>query len=197
MDRFQFFASPWWVNLFALIPFISFYLWRGKLSIPRAVLVYTAIFGIAFGYIEAAVVMYLRGAIGLANSTDGIALIFTYQQADILAKLPFNFLSAEMYREAATLILILLIAVVAVKQKYNRWAIFFWVFSFWDIFYYVWLKALIGWPQSFTTPDVLFLIPVPWQAQIWWPISISLLLICVVAVGKSGQWYSPSRGNLL
>ena len=184
MNQFQFIASPWWVNLFLLTPFFAYYLWRSKLAIARNVLAYTAIFGVAFGYVEAAVVVYLRGAIGIANTPDNLVSAIAYQQADILAKLPYNLLAAEMYREAATLVIILLVALLAVKRKSERWAIFFWIFSFWDIFYYIWLKALIGWAPSLTSEDVLFLIPAPWYAQVWWPVLVSLLLISAVAVGN-------------
>lgn len=190
MSQFHFFATPWWVNIFFLTPFVAYYFLRGRLAIARNVLLYTAFFGISFGYVEAAVVVYLRGAIGIAGSPNNIVSAIAYQQADILAKLPYNLFAAEMWREATTLVMILLVSLLAVKKKSERWAVFFWVFAFWDIFYYVWLKVLIGWPQSLLTEDVLFLIPVPWYTQVWWPVLVSLLLISAVIIGNKSL---PSR----
>ena len=50
-------------------------------------------------------------------------------------------------------------------------------FGVWDIFYYVWLKVLTGWPHSLLDWDVLFLIPLPWWGPVLAPVLISLLMI--------------------
>lgn len=184
MQNFQLFASPWWVNLFILLPFLAFYNWRGKLEIPLRVLFYSAALGIAFGYGEAAAVVYLRGAAGLLNSMDRLVEATAYQPTGIFAELPYNLLATEIFREATTLLMLLFATLISTRDKFSRWAIFFWIFAFWDIFYYIFLKFLIGWPQSFTSQDILFLIPVPWYSQVWYPILISLLLILAVTAGK-------------
>ena len=57
---------------------------------------------------------------------------------------------------------------------------FLWTFSVWDIFYDVWLRLTIGWPISFINSDVLFLLPVPWVAQVWFPILVSGLTATVI-----------------
>jgi hypothetical protein len=49
----------------------------------------------------------------------------------------------------------------------------------WDVFYYVVLKVLLGWPESLATWDVLFLIPVPWIGPVWAPVVVSVALIAV------------------
>jgi hypothetical protein len=46
----------------------------------------------------------------------------------------------------------------------------------WDIFYYVWLKVLLDWPASLLTPDILFLIPLPWWGPVIAPVLIALLM---------------------
>jgi hypothetical protein len=43
----------------------------------------------------------------------------------------------------------------------ERWALFLWMFAFWDIFYYLGHWLIIRWPPSVLTQDVLFLIPIP------------------------------------
>ena len=45
-------------------------------------------------------------------------------------------------------------------------------FGVWDIFYYVFLKAICGWPHSLADWDILFLLPLPWWGPVWrrWPL---------------------------
>ena len=187
MEKFALFAEPWWINLFILIPIIAFYIWqRNKLIIKKQILINTAIFGIAFGFVEAAVVVYLRAAIGLLPGYGGTLLDISnlssaiYQQAQILGELPKSLFLIESFREAFTMVMLICIALLAVKGKREKWAMFIWTFAFWDIFYYFGLWATVGWPSSLLNSDVLFLIPVPWLSQVWFPILVSLL--CIIAV---------------
>ena len=169
------------------IPIIAFYFWqKNKLIIKKQVLINTAIFGIAFGFVEAAVVVYLRAAVGLLPGYDGTLLDISnlsseiYQQAQILGELPKSLFLIEFFRELFTMVMLICIALLAIKGRKERWAMFIWAFAFWDIFYYVGLWAAVGWPSSLLNPDVLFLIPVPWLSQVWFPILVSLL--CIIAV---------------
>jgi len=50
-------------------------------------------------------------------------------------------------------------------------------FGVWDIFYYLFLKVMCGWPHSVMDWDVLFLIPLPWWGPVLAPVLIALLLI--------------------
>ena len=66
MNEFVLFARPWPVNLFIIAPFATYYLWRREgLTLSRAALVATCFVGMAVGLVEAAVVVYLRAAVGL------------------------------------------------------------------------------------------------------------------------------------
>ena len=72
MKEFVPFAEPWWVNLFIFIPFASFYFWRKRgLTIASGTLLVSALFGAAFGFVEAAVVIYLCAAVGLLPGYGG------------------------------------------------------------------------------------------------------------------------------
>src|SRR3989344_2812053 len=192
MDEFIFFASPWWVNLLIAVPFIAYYLWRKEgLIISKWTLVVSGLFGAGFGFIEASVVVYLRAAVGLLPGYGGtlsdVARLSAdmYQQAQILSELPKSLLAVEFFREAATMVMLLSIALVAVKSLRERLAIFLWTFAVWDISYYIGLWATVRWPSSPLTPDVLFLIPVPWFSQVWFPLLIStLIVVAVVTIRK-------------
>ncbi len=171
MNGFVLFASPWWVNLLILIPPAVFLWFRHpglKLSGPQ--LAYSALFALAFGFVEAAVVVYLRVVTGLLSGGA----------PEILAGLPARMIFVELFREGATLIMLLGVALLSAPKARERAAVFLWTFAFWDIFYYIWLRLTIGWPGSLTTPDVLFLLPVPWLAQVWFPLLVSLLAAMAV-----------------
>ncbi|MGD0738106.1 MAG: hypothetical protein ABR957_00835 [Terracidiphilus sp.] len=171
MTRFALFASPWWVNLLILVPVAPYLLARkAKFTLGRRRLLVIAVFGIAFGFVEAAVVVYLRAATGL----------WPVPQAYAPAALPQSLVGIECFREAATIVMLGGIAWLAGQNFKARAAAFLWTFAFWDFFYYVWLRVTIGWPGSLVSPDILFLIPTPWLAQVWFPLVISSLTAAVI-----------------
>ena len=191
MDEFIFFASPWWVNLLIAVPFIAYYLWRKEgLIISKWTLVVSGLFGAGFGFIEASVVVYLRAAVGLLPGYGGtlsdVARLSAdiYQQAQIFGELPRSLFAVELFREAATMIMLVSVAFLAAKSLRERWAIFLWILAIWDIVYYAGLWATVRWPSSLTTPDVLFLIPVPWFSQVWFPVLVSAMTMTSVVMAR-------------
>ena len=171
MSSFVLFATPWWVNFLILIPFIPYLLSKKeKIGISKKRLLEASLVAIAFGFMEAAVVVYLRAAIGLLPG----------QQANTFVALPENLFRIECFREAATMIMLGGIALLTARSTKEKVVAFLWTFAFWDVFYYVWLRLTIGWPSSFLDSDVLFLIPVPWVAQVWFPILVSGLTALVI-----------------
>ena len=125
-----------------------------------------AVFAVAMAYVESAVVVYLR-ALGPAEGP----------LAALQTVIPPHLLVAEVYREAATIIMLVSVAALAGRGFLERFLLFAFCFGIWDIFYYVWLRALIGWPSSLLTWDVLFLIPVPWVAPVLAPVIVSAGLV--------------------
>lgn len=190
MENFQLLASPWWVNLAVLVPVVSYLLWRPKgLSLSRWTLLCTTIFGIAFGINEAVVVVYLRAATGLLPGFQQGLLVSpeslgVYEQVQLLNALPPAVVAVEMLREAATLVILVTLSLVIASRIYERWALFLWMFAFWDIFYYVGLWLIVRWPSSPLTQDILFLIPVPWFSQVWFPVLVSALCIGAVVLSS-------------
>lgn len=175
MERFSLFADPWWVNLLFFAPFIAYFSWKERLNLTKNILIIAAVFGIAFGFIEAAVVVYLRAAMSLLLGYNIIG-------NQVLGQLPKSLFTIEVFRESATLIVLISVALLAVKTLKERWAIFLWTFAFWDIFYYVGLWLWIYWPSSLMNFDTLFLIPVPWYSQVWFPILVSGLTMLAVVL---------------
>jgi hypothetical protein len=193
MPSFQIWAQPWWVNLLALIPFIAYFAFRHKgLLLNWRQLIIIAIFATDFGFVEAAVVVYLRAAVGLLPGYTGTLSELRHSQQNSLqenslSQFPPSLLTLEMYREAATLIMLVSVAMLAASKPSARWAAFLWAFALWDITYYAGLWATIRWPASFTDLDVLFLIPVPWVAQVWFPLLVSALTMLAIALSTTGK----------
>lgn len=120
------------------------------------------IYAIAMGYLEAAVVVYLRAL----YYPEGFSFPLEPMDARILA--------IEVGREAATIVMILAVAWAASKSAWQTLTGFALVFGVWDLIYYVGLKALLNWPASIAEPDVLFLIPSVWIGPVWAPALIAL-----------------------
>jgi hypothetical protein len=133
------------------------------------------IFGIAFGYIEAAVVVYLR----VIFHPEGFTFPLTESET-ILRQKPI--LLTEIGREAATIVLIFTGSWLFGKNNRQRFAYFMVIFAVWDIFYYVWLKILLGWPASIMDWDILFLMPTTWASAVLYPVLISIVLLIFAAV---------------
>jgi hypothetical protein len=150
------------------------------------------LFAVAFGFVEASVVVYLRAAIGLLPGYAGSLADVQrsreiYQQTKSISQLPQSLVTIEVYREAATMIMLAAVGLLAASTTRARWAAFLWAFAFWDLFYYVGLWTTIRWPTSLKDLDVLFLIPVPWIAQVWFPVLVSVLTLLVIAVCRREQ----------
>jgi len=193
MGKFQLWAQPWWVNLLVLVPVIAYVVWRrnGPALVWRR-LALLAAFALAFGFVEAAVVVYLRAALGLLPGYMGtIAQLryssIGYEQVRALGQFPRGLLSVETIREAATIVILLSVTLLSASTGKERWACFLWTFALWDIAYYMGLWAVVGWPASFLDLDILFLIPVPWVAQVWFPLFVSTLAMAAVALVKRGE----------
>jgi hypothetical protein len=124
-------------------------------------------------HFEGVVVVYLRKVLGLLDSESN---------KDSMDKFPKRYLQIEMTREAATIIMLVVIALLSGGTWLEKGIFFLWTFAFWDLFYYVSLYILIKWPPSFKTIDVLFLIPKPWIAPVWLPIGISSFTIIIISL---------------
>lgn len=136
-----------------------------------------AAFAVAMGYMEAVIVVYIRHLGGMVPLPPEAV---DYRK--FLSQLPPFLLPTEQTREAATLIMLLTLALLVGRRLRERVCVFLLAFGIWDIFYYLGLKALLNWPPRLTTTDVLFLIPRPWFAPVWLPLAASALMI-VLALG--------------
>ena len=160
-------------------------------------ILWITLFGIAMGFLESAVVIYMRELY--------YPLGFNFPLVPISSKLVVT----ELLREAATLIMLLGIGILTGKSKNEKFAYFIYTFAIWDIFYYVFLKAILFWPESWLTWDLLFLLPSIWTGPVIAPIIVSftmillsLLIVFFNQINKRtilslGEWASLIMGSLI
>lgn len=155
-----------------------------------------AIFAIAFAFVEAAVVVYLRHLLGAAQaglvpSGDVLLLLpgiaFLEPQTAVKIITDTALLNIERIREAATIVMLLSVALLVGTRFWEKVAYFLFSFGIWDIFYYVFLRLTISWPTSLSDPDVFFLLPVPWVGPVFVPVLISLGLVVGSIIYLFGQ----------
>ena len=132
-----------------------------------------ALFGISMAHLEGVTVVYLRRALGIIDSESN---------KESLKNISKQYIFIEKTREAATILMLVILALLVGETWLDKMVVFLWTFAFWDLFYYFSLYLLIKWPPKLTTIDVLFLIPRPWIAPVWFPIGVSSITIIVIAV---------------
>ena len=170
------------------------------------------LFGISFGYLEAAVVVYLRAIydpirqrIHPERGPNDLFPLITQDQ--LLAAGPENEtrLVIELGREIATIAMLAGFALVAGSNFSQRMAAFAVAFGLWDISFYVFLKLMIHWPESLNTWDILFLIPLPWIGPVLAPVLVSAaLIVCgLISLSRGGvparmqHWLTMIAGGLV
>jgi hypothetical protein len=145
------------------------------------------LFALAFGWIEASIVVYLRelymqGAALQGATAAGLEVT--------VVSLPSDLVGLEMAREACTIVLLGAVAWLAGHRLADRVGAFLLSFGIWDLVYYAALKVVTGWPADLRAWDILFLIPVPWVAPVWAPMAVSVVF---VTAGSYLFWTSARR----
>ena len=124
------------------------------------------LYAIAMAWVESAVVFYLRSMMDRIEP----------YQPDPLPIIG-GFALVELPREFATMVMLFAVGFLAGRTWRARIGYAAIAFGVWDIFYYVFLKMICGWPHSLLDWDVLFLLPLPWWGPVLAPVLISLLMI--------------------
>jgi hypothetical protein len=124
-------------------------------------------FGIAFGWLEAAVVVYLRELL----YPEGFDFPLRLLRPDLAV--------VEVAREAATLVMLGAAGVLGARTAWGRFGLFALAFGVWDLVYYLGLWIVLGWPAGLGTWDVLFLIPGVWTGPVWTAALIAVLLMAL------------------
>ena len=146
---------------------------------------WVVVFAVAFAWIESAVVVYLREI--YFDGDFSFPLVINWQAGkhvfDPLVRI-------EMGREIATIILLVSTGWIAGRNRFQKFCYFIVAFGIWDIFYYIWLYVMVGWPESLMTWDLLFYVPLPWVGPVISPVLIALAMV----VGGSLIIYLDEKG---
>jgi hypothetical protein len=126
---------------------------------------WVTIYAVAMGVLEAAVVIYLRRL----YFPGGFQFPLSATETDIAI--------IEMWRELATLLMLIAVGAIAGRNRGERFAYFVYAFGVWDLIYYAFLKLALGWPESLLTWDILFLLPVPWVGPVLTPCILALTMM--------------------
>jgi hypothetical protein len=143
---------------------------------------FVSLFAIAFAWVEAAVVFYLRTLVGRIDP---------HQSNPLPVGSNPDLGPVEIAREAATMIMLFTVGWLGGRTWRSRLGYVLVAFGVWDIFYYAFLRAMTGWPRSVMDWDVLFLIPLPW----WGPVLAPTLIAALMIVGGTlvAQFDSPEH----
>ena len=154
------------------------------------------LFGAAFGYLEAAVVTYLRALhepvrqhYHPGRPSSELFPLLRLDQVRAAEPEQIRVIEIEVGREAATLVMLAALALAVSENASQSVAAFAIAFGVWDLAFYAGLKLLLDWPASLFTWDVLFLIPVPWAAPVLAP---SLVSAAMIAAGLR-HFQKPAR----
>ncbi|MGD8351751.1 MAG: hypothetical protein PVG55_02030 [Nitrospirota bacterium] len=144
---------------------------------PTVRIIFLSLYAVGMAYVEAMVVVYLRRLLPPEAELGGITL---GELTGLLKDRAVYF--EEQTREAATIVMLVAVAVLSAKPWRERAAAFLWCFALWDIFYYVFLRVWLGWPRTMMDMDVLFLIPGPWVAPVLLPVAASACMATLALV---------------
>ena len=144
-------------------------------------------YAIAMAFLESAVVIYLR------------ELYYPVEFKFPMAPIATHVAITELFRELATMIMLLAPAALVTTGRLERFAWFSFCFGVWDIFYYVFLKAVLDWPATLLDWDILFLVPVVWVGPVLAPciVSVGLIMLGCLLLHKrhSLPVFAPLRAH--
>ncbi len=155
----------------------------------RAVYISLCVLALAFAWIEASGVVYLR-EIAIRERALQTARYLPNLQVSLIA-LPATLVALETAREACTLVVLVAVAWIASRATAGRIGAFLLAFGIWDVSYYAALRLISGWPDGFRTWDILFLIPSPWIAPVWAPVTIATLF----TIGGTYLFWTADRAR--
>jgi hypothetical protein len=143
-----------------------------------------ALFAVAFGYVESAIVVYLRAiydplriSLHPEQPPESLLPLITVEELRQADPVHLRRLGIELGREAATMVMLATVATLAARRRGEWIAMFLLSFGVWDIAFYVGLKVMVGFPASLLTWDILFLIPVPWLGPVLAPVIVAVTMV--------------------
>jgi hypothetical protein len=152
---------------------------KNKPEKPLRTLTAVTLFAIAMALVESALVIHIWNH----YYPDGFSFPLKILSQRILVM--------ELFREIATIVMLSCVGYLAFRQPVMRFAVFLYTFAIWDIFYYLYLYLIAGFPATLLSWDLLFLVPHPWIGPVIAPMVNSLTMIIlglmIVYFGAKGR----------
>ena len=86
-------------------------------------IIFLSLFAAAMGYLEAAVVVYLRD------------LLYPGGFSFPLRDMPARIIVIELFRELSTMVMLVAVAALSGRRFWERFGFFIFIFGLWDVFY--------------------------------------------------------------
>lgn len=128
-------------------------------------------FAVAFAWVEGAVVVYLREI--YFGGGFSFPIVTGWEGGRFVTD---HLMNIEFGREIATILMLVAAGCLAGRNPMQKFCFFMVAFGVWDIFYYIWLRVMVRWPESLMTWDLLFFIPLPWVGPVITPVLIALAM---------------------
>ena len=152
-----------------------------------AKMLWWTLYAAAFGYVEALVVVYIRRLGAMPPGLDYPAIWagrhLAWNGAAIIGEMRrLGVYDTEYGREIATLLLLLGPAMAAGRTGRERLALYLFTFAMWDETFYLWLKLWTGFPQSLTSTDIYFLVPIAWYGPVWFQVLVVMPALLAISL---------------
>jgi len=133
--------------------------------------IWVVTFAIAFAWVEAAIVVYLREI--YFEGSFYFPVVLEWKNGKLVVD---HLMHIEFGREIATILMLVAVGCASGKNALQKFCFFMIAFGIWDVFYYIWLWVMVGWPESLMTWDLLFFVPLPWVGPVITPVLIALTI---------------------
>jgi hypothetical protein len=133
--------------------------------------IWVAAFAIAFAWVEGAIVVYLREI--YFGGSFSFPVVMEWREGELVVD---RLMRIEFVREIATILMLVAVGWAAGSTSWQRFCFFMIAFGIWDIFFYIWLRIMVGWPESIMTWDLLFFVPLPWVGPVITPVLIAMAM---------------------
>lgn len=122
---------------------------------------------IAIAYVDAVATFYVRGMQQIAQHGGDFAQAVT-------EAMPPRIVTLEQTRQAATVLVLVTVAVVAGRNLQQQFGTAFFALGGWIVLRYAAIRTITDWPTALTDVDTVIFLPDPVYAPVWMPIVIGL-----------------------
>jgi hypothetical protein len=122
---------------------------------------------IAIGYVDAVATFYVRGMLEVSQEGGNFAQAVT-------EAMPPRIVALEQTRQAATVLVLVAMAIVAGRNLQQQFGTAFYALGGWIVLRYAAIRTITDWPAGLADIDTVLYLPHAVYAPVWMPIVIGL-----------------------